>query len=202
MFSSLKGETAQHPARVSVLMIAFGITNPVLILGLMALLMNAQDDAVVQITQATCQALVDKLTAVESSATVHQNNSTFDDGVISSLDSSCKRSEGLVFKTSPGPKRRSFLCRCEVLGCLQQRSQLPTCMVQHLNLLSFLNMERRLCWQNPRAASVHAAFSSIPMLCPRLLALRLLTLISVLASNYPGWSQRVFVLTAGGPFVI
>jgi hypothetical protein len=69
LFSSLKAESAQHPARVSILIVVFGVANPALMLGLFLLLINAQDDSVLQINQATYQALIDKLTCVEATVT-------------------------------------------------------------------------------------------------------------------------------------
>ena len=80
--SALKGETAQF-----ILILAFGLANPVLVLLLMVLLLNAQDDAVVQISQATYQALVDKLTAIESVTTQQPaKQSSFHDSVVAALD--------------------------------------------------------------------------------------------------------------------
>ena len=69
LFSSLKAETAQSPARVTILLIVFGVGNPVLVFLLALLVLNASDDAVTQITQATYQALVDQITAIQSTTT-------------------------------------------------------------------------------------------------------------------------------------
>ena len=60
LLSSLKAESSQHPARISILIAVFGVTYPVLILVLLAVLLNAQDDSILQINQATYQAIVDK----------------------------------------------------------------------------------------------------------------------------------------------
>ena len=91
LFSTIKAELNAAPARLAVLVVTFGVTNfgPVFVVPLFAVLVNSQDDALVQISQATYQALMADLTvvtAVPRSTATGRGAGQFKDAVVAVLE--------------------------------------------------------------------------------------------------------------------